>query len=398
MAERTGTLKRGWKLVKFGDVVQQCKDKVDPEISDLERYIAGEHMDTDDLRIRRWGTIGDGYLGPAFHIRFCKGQVLYGSRRTYLRKVAVADFDGVCANTTFVLAPRNELLIPELLPFIMQSESFVRHSVEQSRGSVNPYVNFSDLTWYEFALPPLDEQQRIAKVLWAAESVLNSFLKLSVAVEQQIRATSNELLDLEHRAVAEDKRILTSLVGHLSIASGQIDPREPEYASLPLIAPNHIEPKTGRILELVSASEQKAISGKYYFDAGAVLYSKIRPNLRKAAIAPCAGLCSADMYPLIPKQTLLAEYLLEILLCEHFSRFAVSGSGRTGIPKLNRNHLARYKCHIPSIDVQRIRVQILRRFRSFQEEVAERVESAKDLKFSMLRKALEMKDEQLQRI
>ena len=169
MAERTGTLKPGWMLAKFGDVVQQCKDKVDPETSGLERYIAGEHMDTDDLRIRRWGTIGDGYLGPAFHMRFRKGQVLYGSRRTYLRKVAVADFDGVCANTTFVLEPRNDLLIPELLPFIMQSESFVRHSVEQSRGSVNPYVNFSDLAWYEFALPPLDEQRRIAAVLWSVE-------------------------------------------------------------------------------------------------------------------------------------------------------------------------------------------------------------------------------------
>src|SRR5688500_3783496 len=97
--------KNNWQTVRFGDVARTVKEDVNPEGSDLERYVAGEHMQTDDLRIRNWGTIGDGYLGPAFHRRFYAGQILYGSRRTYLRKVAVADFDGVCANTTFVIEP-----------------------------------------------------------------------------------------------------------------------------------------------------------------------------------------------------------------------------------------------------------------------------------------------------
>jgi len=130
----------------------------------------GKHMNTDDLRIRRWGLIGDGYLGPAFNMRFSPGQVLYGSRRTYLRKVAVADFEGITANTTFVIETKDpKVLLPKLLPFIMQTESFHEHSIKQSKGSVNPYINFSDLTWYEFALPPLEEQRRIAEVLRAME-------------------------------------------------------------------------------------------------------------------------------------------------------------------------------------------------------------------------------------
>lgn len=118
-------LKSGWTRVAFGDVVRQVRDHVDPSTADLERYVAGEHMDTNDLRIRRWGTVGDGYLGPAFHMRFRPGQVLYGSRRTYLRKVAFAEFEGVTANTTFVIDTRDRnVLLPELLPFIMQTESF----------------------------------------------------------------------------------------------------------------------------------------------------------------------------------------------------------------------------------------------------------------------------------
>lgn len=165
----------GWTTVAFGDVVKKVTDKVDPEESGLERYVAGEHMDTDDLRIRRWGEIGDGYLGPAFHMRFKPGQVLYGSRRTYLRKVALADFEGITANTTYVLESKDpKILLPELLQFIMQAETFHEHSKRESKGSVNPYVNFSDLAWYEFALPPLEEQRRISEVLHAFEDTLES--------------------------------------------------------------------------------------------------------------------------------------------------------------------------------------------------------------------------------
>lgn len=165
----------GWRQVKFGEVVRQCKAKADPDSSGLERYIAGDHMDTDDLRLRRWGEIGSGYLGPAFNIRFKPGQVLYGSRRTYLRKVAVADFEGICANTTFVLEPKDHSeLLPEFLPLLMQTETFNAFSVKNSKGSVNPYINFSDLERFEFALPPLDEQRRSVKLLFALDDQIEA--------------------------------------------------------------------------------------------------------------------------------------------------------------------------------------------------------------------------------
>ena len=183
------TTKAGWTTVAFGDVVRQVKDKVEPEESGLGRYIAGEHMDTDDLRIRRWGVIGVDYLGPAFHMRFKPGHVLYGSRRTYLRKVALADFEGITANTTYVLESRDpDVLLPELLPFIMQAESFNAHSKKESKGSVNPYVNFSDLAWYEFALPPLEEQRRITEVLHQAGGLIE---KLVLLQESAVSAFSS---------------------------------------------------------------------------------------------------------------------------------------------------------------------------------------------------------------
>lgn len=339
-------LKPGWRKVKFGDVVRQSKEKADPDTSGLTRYIAGDHMDTDDLRLRRWGEIGSGYLGPAFHMRFKPGQVLYGSRRTYLRKVAVADFEGICANTTFVLEPKCPAeLLPAFLPFLMQTDAFNDFSVKNSKGSVNPYINFSDLAQFEFALPSAEEQRRIVEILQCVEETYRELEEAETNANELMRALSLE----EFSATSSEKEVLAS---HYSIVSGQIDPREPGYCDLPLIAPNHIESRTGRVLKLESAASQAAISGKYLFEADSVIYSKIRPNLVKAAIAPCRGLCSADMYPLMVKPTIRNGYLLEILLSDEFTQFAVSGSMRTGIPKLNREHLIQYQCKVPPTDHQ----------------------------------------------
>lgn len=203
------TLKLGWSRVKFGDFVRQVKDKADPISSGLERYVAGEHMDTDDLRIRRWGEIGSGYLGPAFHMRFRPGHVLYGSRRTYLRKVAVADFEGVCANTTFVLTPKDpNVLSPEFLPFLMQTEVFHAFSIKNSKGSVNPYINFSDLADYEFALPPLHEQQKITDLLKALEEESIALQAMSLETDRLRRSLMRDHYDSSH-----SERVSVSNIG-----------------------------------------------------------------------------------------------------------------------------------------------------------------------------------------
>ena len=168
------SLPKGWRLVKFGDLVRKVNNRVDPELSGIARYVAGEHMDSDNLSITRWGIVGDGYLGPAFTMRFQPGQVLYGSRRTYLRKVALADFEGICANTTFVLETKSDELLQEFLPHVMSTERFHEHSISKSKGSVNPYINFVDLNDYEFALPPIAEQHRIIALIKTVDQLIDA--------------------------------------------------------------------------------------------------------------------------------------------------------------------------------------------------------------------------------
>ena len=186
--------KETWLEYSFGDVAIQQKESVERENTNLDKYIAGEHISTEDLHIRKWGVIGENYLGPAFHRKFCKGDILYGSRRTYLKKVAVAHFDGITANTTFVIKANSKIIEPRILPFLMLSDSFTEHSVKNSKGSVNPYINWKDIANYKFKLPPLPEQKRLADLLWSVDEVVESYRKLTCALKEEFRVILEGLI------------------------------------------------------------------------------------------------------------------------------------------------------------------------------------------------------------
>ena len=155
--------------VAFGDVIQLSKaSSKDPVADGFERYVGLEHLEPSDLKVRSWGNIADGIT---FTKVFKPGQVLFGKRRAYQRKVAVAGFSGVCSGDIYVLEPKGDELLPELLPFICQSESFYDYVISMSQGGLSPRVNWKALAKYEFALPPLEEQRRIAEVLQAAQNL-----------------------------------------------------------------------------------------------------------------------------------------------------------------------------------------------------------------------------------
>lgn len=137
------------------------------------------------------------------------------------------------------------------------------------------------------------------------------------------------------------------------VVGGQVDPTDARYRNATLFAPNHIESGTGRLLDTETAAEQSAESGKYPVRAGDVLYSKIRPALRKVAIAPTDGLCSADMYALRPKNSRISpQFLFYVLLSEGFARYSVLESDRVAMPKINREALGECPLVMPALPLQ----------------------------------------------
>jgi restriction endonuclease S subunit len=181
--------RKNWTRVRFDDVVENLNETCDPAEAGLERVIAMEHLEPGSLHIRTWGNVSD---GTTFTRRCWPGQLLFGKRRAYQRKVAVAEFDAVVSGDIYVLAPKGDRLLPELLPFLCLSERFFQHAVGTSAGSLSPRTNWSSLASFEFDLPPLDQQRRIAEILWAVNESLQQAIALAKSVENAKSATVEE--------------------------------------------------------------------------------------------------------------------------------------------------------------------------------------------------------------
>lgn len=171
-----------WRRFKFGEVVRNANESVkDPSAEGIDRIIAMEHLNPSELQINQWGDTAD---GSTFTRRVRSGQTLFGKRRAYQRKAAYAEFDAICSGDILVFEAIDSMLLPELLPFLVQSEGFYANAIGTSAGSLSPRTNWKDLSAYEFDLPPLDQQEHIAGLLWAAERARQSSKRLMEAIKR----------------------------------------------------------------------------------------------------------------------------------------------------------------------------------------------------------------------
>jgi len=173
--------KSTWKRVAFGDVIDSITDRVDnPSEAGVDRYVGLEHLDPGVMTVQRWDSPDK---VEAQKLRFQPGDVIFGRRRAYQKKVAKAEFEGICSAHALVLRGLPDYIDPEFLPVFLSSDYFLERAIEISVGSLSPTVNWRDLMVQEFDLPPLDEQMRIAKVIWAVERHARALAVLQVAAE-----------------------------------------------------------------------------------------------------------------------------------------------------------------------------------------------------------------------
>jgi Type I restriction modification DNA specificity domain len=181
--------RREWKRLPFGIFADSINDRVEPIDAAEEIYVGLDDLDSNSLHIRRWGK-GSDVIGTK--LRFRKGDIIFGRRRAYQRKLAVAEMDGICSAHAMVVRPKPSVVLQEFLPFLMTSNRFMNRAVEISVGSLSPTINWTTLKLEGFDLPPLDQQQRIAEILWAADASLEKFRELRREVET---ARSADLAD-----------------------------------------------------------------------------------------------------------------------------------------------------------------------------------------------------------
>ncbi len=180
----------GWKRLAFGEFAESIGERAEPKDAQEEIYVGLEHLDPQCLHIRRWGKGSDVIGGK---LRFRKGDIIFGKRRAYQRKLAVAEFSGICSAHALVMRAKPDMILPEFLPFLMMSDRFMNRAVEISVGSLSPTINWTTLKQQTFDLPPLDQQRRIAEILWTVDEVDQSHLKACKTAILSERAYMNKL-------------------------------------------------------------------------------------------------------------------------------------------------------------------------------------------------------------
>jgi type I restriction enzyme S subunit len=172
--------------VCLGDVAREIKQKV-PVDQELPT-VGLEHLDPGEVELAHW----DEGVETTFTKAFSKGQVLFGRRRAYLRKAAVAPFDGICSGDITVIAPKDNLS-PRLLPFIIQNDALFEHAITNSAGSLSPRVKWQSLSQFEFELPSIAKQEDLADILWTAQETRSHYRQLLTACDDVVKSQFVEM-------------------------------------------------------------------------------------------------------------------------------------------------------------------------------------------------------------
>lgn len=163
-------LPEGWQMMKFGDIAKHISKRVEPSETDLEIYVGLEHLEPDSLKIKRHGVPSD-VEGQKLLVK--KGQIIFCKRRAYQRKVAVADWDCICSTDAMILEANPDNVIPEFLPFFMQSDEFVNRVIAHSEGSLSPRIKWKTLAEQSFIFPSRDLQEELTKNLTILEDSIS---------------------------------------------------------------------------------------------------------------------------------------------------------------------------------------------------------------------------------
>jgi type I restriction enzyme S subunit len=390
-------VKDDWRSWKFSDLATNIVEKVAPKKSNLEHYICLKHLDSGSLHISRFGKTSE---IEGDKLKIYKGDLIFAKRNSYLKRVAVAKFDAVASAHSMVLRANKANVDPDFLAFFMLSETFWEKAIEISVGSLSPTINWKVLAKQEFLLPPLTEQQKLLEVFKHADELVlrDIYLKEKTEILRDVNREKLYTYGIKGLHESSAVNLVLSKCGLIrsdimtsrffdcvEIASGQVDPASQEYCDLYQIGSERIEPNTGKITELKTAKELGVFSGNYLFTEKDVIYSKIRPYFKKVANPDFTGLCSADIYPLRPKNDgLLKGFLFYYLLTEKFTRRLLRFQNRTGMPKVNREELGAMYIPLPSSEEQQAIVDILDRIDDFYVKSENKLESSQKLLNSII--------------
>jgi len=379
-------MKQNWNRVPFGFAVE-CVEKhqSNPLYNGFMDFIGLENINSESFMLSGTGEIDK---GTSFSKTFIKGDVLFGKRRPYLRKVAIADFDGICSGDILVFRAIEERLLPSLLPYYVSSDHFINHAINTSAGSLSPRTKWRDLSIFKIPLPPLDEQQRIVELFQGIEQCIQQ----AQEQEQKILRMKSQLLS----GLFEEGQ---QLFNHLS-------PNDFEMVQFKRIAFNiseRVEPKQTDLniyvgLEHLDSNDliirrrgkpEDVIGTKLMIYPGDIIFGKRRAYLRKVAIADFTGIVSAHSMVLrANEENIEKEFLPYFMQSDEFMNRAVQISEGSLSPTIKWKTLAQQEFILPKKEKQPALTELFKQFDHTRELIIQQKENLKALKQKLLNEIL----------
>ena len=170
---------------RFDQIAINSTEKKKPAEEDRFTYLGLEHLDSGTLRVTRFGT----EVAPVGEkLVMHKGDVLFGKRRAYQKKVAIAPFDGIFSAHGMVLRPKEDVIDKDFFPLFISSDYFLDAAIKISVGSLSPTINWRDLKELEFELPDLTAQHKLAEILWSINDTMEAYKKLISATDELVKS------------------------------------------------------------------------------------------------------------------------------------------------------------------------------------------------------------------
>jgi type I restriction enzyme S subunit len=401
-----------WEWKKLGDLYPIVMGKTPPRGNssywDKEKKTHNVWVSIADISANENGVIRDSkeYISnkAAKNIKLVSPDSLLVSFKLSIGKMAFTGVPLYTNEAIISLPPREDISLEYLHKYFLYFDWDKACSGDvKVKGKT---LNKEKLKDIDVLVPPLSEQKRIVKFLDEEFSKIDT-LKTNAETnlknakelfETTLEKELNPLSRHSERSEESDADLPSgwewkTLGNVCEILSDLINPTEEKYLNMYHVGGANIESETGRIIDLKTSEEEGLTSGKFVFDDSVVLYNKIRPYLKKVARPNFAGICSADMYPLSPKNGMLKDFLYYILISSDFTDYAIKHSDRAGMPKLNRKALFVYEFPLPPLSVQK---EIVARLDKLSENVKrletnykQIIANCDELKKSILKKTFE---------
>lgn len=388
----------GWQTASLGEISTLISRGVAPKyVEDGGIAVLNQKCVRDHTVNTQFARRHDEIAKPVKTDRLVqRGDVLVNSTGTgTLGRVGIVSdaFDEPTTVDTHVtiVRPKPDTFVPKFFGYMMVSIEDQLKAAGVGTSGQTELSRTSIENEFRVSFPTnLAEQQRIVGIL---DQAFEGIAKAKANAERNL-ANAKELFESERENLfLEDAEAEERCFDEIcDITSTLVDPREAAYQPMLHIGAGNIESESGALSNVQSAAEEKLISGKFIFDESMVLYSKIRPYLKKVVAPEFRGLCSADIYPLTPNKNLIKrDYLYHMLLTKRFTDYAILGSERAGMPKVNRNHLFAYKVAVPAMSRQAEVVGRLQDVRAASENLyanyKARIRAIDELKSSILHQA-----------